>query len=109
MLGRCLARTLMCATSLAEHKAAMRKSVRATLGGLSAEAVAAASRAACERVLAHDAISECKSVSVYLAMPNGECQTDTILRSLFDAGKDVYIPRVIGSLLLAHVRDIAAW
>uniref|UniRef100_A0A7S0P191 5-formyltetrahydrofolate cyclo-ligase n=1 Tax=Calcidiscus leptoporus TaxID=127549 RepID=A0A7S0P191_9EUKA len=82
--------------SAAAEKAALRKSMRTTLRELDADAVRAASRAACERALALDVVSQCTCASVYLAMPTGECQTDTILRSLFDAGKSVYIPRVTG-------------
>jgi hypothetical protein len=43
------------------------------------------------------AVLSSASISVYLAMPCGECRTDSLLRSLFEAGQSVYIPRVTGS------------
>eukprot|EP00310_Coccolithus_braarudii_P023860 CAMPEP_0183353754 /NCGR_PEP_ID=MMETSP0164_2-20130417/34884_1 /TAXON_ID=221442 /ORGANISM="Coccolithus pelagicus ssp braarudi, Strain PLY182g" /LENGTH=238 /DNA_ID=CAMNT_0025526489 /DNA_START=1 /DNA_END=717 /DNA_ORIENTATION=+ len=89
-------RTLMSASSLAEQKSALRNTMRAKLGALDSEMIRRDSCSACERALALDVVSQCTSASVYLSMPNGECQTEILLRSLFEANKSVLVPRVAG-------------
>ena len=59
---------------MADAKAALRKSIRATLRALSPTAIAAASDRACAR--ANTLISaETSGVCCYLAMPKAECLT----------------------------------
>jgi 5-formyltetrahydrofolate cyclo-ligase len=78
---------------MADAKAALRKSIRATLRALSPTAIAAASDRACAR--ANTLISaETSGVCCYLAMPKAECLTAPLLTQLFAASKPVYVPRV---------------
>jgi len=77
-------------------KQALRKSVRTTLKALSETGTAEASQRACMRAVGLAVVQASSAVSVYLAMPKGECLTTSLLRELFDNGKVVYVPRVDG-------------
>jgi len=77
-------------------KAELRKRMRGVLGSLRPTTVAADSARACERIRAHPALEASESVSVYLTMPQGECQTTMLVEQLFRSGKRVYVPRVDG-------------
>uniref|UniRef100_A0A7S3AYV0 5-formyltetrahydrofolate cyclo-ligase n=1 Tax=Haptolina ericina TaxID=156174 RepID=A0A7S3AYV0_9EUKA len=78
-------------------KQAMRSSVRKILRGLPADELAKASVAACKRASELEAVVRGVGVSVYLAMPAAECQTEALLRSLFEqSNKSIFVPRVDG-------------
>ena len=77
------------------EKGALRKRMRAVLRGISEEAIAAESAKACGRVAA--LMEDCKSISIYLAMPQGECQTTALLEHAFRNEKSVFVPRVDGA------------
>jgi len=78
------------------EKTEMRKRMRAALAALPAALIATESAYACERVLAHPAIAASISVSIYLTMPQGECQTSVLAEELFRRGKHIYVPRIDG-------------
>jgi 5-formyltetrahydrofolate cyclo-ligase len=83
-------------TARQAEKAEMRKHIRGALAALPAALIATESALACERVLAHPAIAASQSVSVYLTMPQGECQTSVLVEELFRRGKHIYVPRIDG-------------
>lgn len=77
-----------------QDKAAVRKAVRSTLRALPAAALSSASASACTRALS--LIGSATGISVYLAMPRGECETSILMSALFNSGKRVFVPRVEG-------------
>lgn len=77
-----------------DEKAALRASTRKTLRALSALTISAASERACAR--AATLTASAAAVSVYLAMPRGECETGPLFQMLLAAGKRVFVPRVEG-------------
>lgn len=94
-----LARLATCAAAMSSHRAEkreLRKQLNGVLQALPADQVASASARACQRVLAHPAVDAGDSISVYMAMPHGECQTTVLLEELFRRGKRIFVPRVDG-------------
>lgn len=83
-------------TARRAEKTEMRKHMRGVLAALPAALIATESARACERVLAHPAVEASNSVSVYLTMPHGECQTSLLVEELFRRGKHIYVPRIDG-------------
>ena len=94
--------------TVSELKQAMRQRVRSVLRSLPHDAITAASakvcatseargalcapctpfaRQACQRLLALESLQSARSVSAYLEMPKGECQTTVLLEGLFASGK----------------------
>ena len=87
----------------------MRAAMRSVLRALPANAVTTASASACSR--AATLAMQASAVSVYLAMPRGEADTQPLLDALFAAGKRVFVPRVEGDerdqMRMLHVADSA--
>ena len=84
------------ATMAAADKKAMRTAMRSTLRPLSEDQIRTASERACARAAGLDALQRAAAVSIYLAMPKGECQTLPLLSMLFEHKKAVFVPRVEG-------------
>ena len=49
-------------------------------------------RQICETLKSFQPYQDAKSISVYLAMPTAEVQTDSIVRHALDSGKQVFVP-----------------
>ncbi|KAI5283433.1 hypothetical protein KEM52_003374 [Ascosphaera acerosa] len=75
-------------------KRELRKRVKQTLQGVSAESLTHQSAVVTERLLALPQYRCARSVAIYLAMPAGEVQTAAIVRDAFARGKRVYVPYI---------------
>ena len=84
---------------VAQAKAAMRAQVRELRAAITPEARAAASGAACERLLAHPALTRARVVAAYGAMPD-EIDCSAATAWLRERGVEVALPRIAGHGLL---------
>ncbi len=85
-----------------EQKRALRKRILAARRALSVDERTAYSSAITNRLLAHPALLQAKSVFAYAAMAD-EVQTDALLSRLIQMGKRVAIPWITGKRLMKAV------
>ncbi|KAL1948985.1 hypothetical protein VTO73DRAFT_10791 [Trametes versicolor] len=83
------------ASTLAKQKRVLRKAMRATLANLTSEEIQAQSRQITRTLLALPEFQQSKSVSCYLNMPTGEVDTSAVVAAIFDAGKTLYVPKML--------------
>lgn len=76
-------------------KKTMRKEMRSILTSLSAEVVETQSAAQAQHVLDMDAFKKSRGLSIYVPMKK-ELQTYALIKGAMEAGKRVFIPKVIG-------------
>jgi 5-formyltetrahydrofolate cyclo-ligase len=81
-------------------KTRLRRELLARRRAIDPARVAAASRAACEHLLGHNAIRDARHVVAY-ACRDGELDPRALLRRL-PASTPVYLPRAVGDLLRFH-------
>ncbi|OAA49198.1 5-formyltetrahydrofolate cyclo-ligase [Beauveria brongniartii RCEF 3172] len=87
------------ATPVAAAKQQLRTLIKKRLASLSQDAVQAQSYAVFDTLQASKQYREAKRISIYLAMPAAEVQTDAIVRHALDAGKQVFVPYLHRSTL----------
>ncbi|KAM3443321.1 hypothetical protein MY4824_000624 [Beauveria thailandica] len=87
------------ATPVAAAKQQLRSLIKKRLASLSQDAVQAQSHAVFDILQASKEYREAKRISIYLAMPAAEVQTDAIVRHALDAGKQVFVPYLHRSTL----------
>ncbi|KAI5308986.1 hypothetical protein KEM55_004367, partial [Ascosphaera atra] len=78
--------------TLRAAKKELRKRIKATLKGVSADSYALQSSAATESLLSLPEYQAAKSIAIYLSMPSGEIHTSKIVRDAFAKRKQVYVP-----------------
>ncbi|EIW55007.1 5-formyltetrahydrofolate cyclo-ligase [Trametes versicolor FP-101664 SS1] len=83
------------ASTLAKQKGVLRKAMRATLANLTSEEIQAQSRQITRTLLALPEFQQSRSVSCYLSMPTGEVDTSAVVAAIFDAGKTLYVPKML--------------
>jgi 5-formyltetrahydrofolate cyclo-ligase len=77
------------------RKQELRSLVQHRLEAMSDEEITLKSSMLTARLLQLPLLQECRGVSVYVSMPK-EVQTRAILERLFDAGKRVFVPKIVG-------------
>ena len=92
--SRLLALKLLLVASV--MKQAVRKSMKQKLKFLSIEDIANQSEAICEALIGHPAVQASSGVCIYLSMPHGEVSTKLIISKLFEIGKKVFVPKIVG-------------
>jgi len=96
--------------SLAPTKKDLRKTVATAMRAVDDDAQQAGSDAIAARLAALPSFRSASTVVLYLHM-RGEVRTDAMLRACFDAGKAVYVPRVVGpapgDMRVVRIRDEA--
>ncbi|KAI0642804.1 5-formyltetrahydrofolate cyclo-ligase [Trametes meyenii] len=83
------------ATTLAKQKGALRKAMRVTLANLTSDEIQAQSRQITRTLLALPEFQEGKRISCFLNMPAGEVDTSAVVSAIFDAGKTLYVPKMV--------------
>lgn len=79
--------------TLKEAKTQLRRTVKSTLAAILHESILHQSADITTKLKAHQKFLEARKVAVYMNMPHLEVQTDGIIKSCFDLGKLVYLPR----------------
>ncbi|ORY62924.1 uncharacterized protein BCR38DRAFT_344788 [Pseudomassariella vexata] len=79
-------------SSLRVAKDQLRLSMKTRLKLLSNDAIASQSSQVFDALLTFRPYINAKSVAIYLSMPGGELQTDSIVRHALSSGKQVFIP-----------------
>ncbi|KAJ4151156.1 hypothetical protein LMH87_011871 [Akanthomyces muscarius] len=87
------------ATPVAAAKQHLRSLVKKRLASLPQDAVQAQSHVVFETLQASKQYKEAKRISIYLAMPAAEVQTDAIVRHALSTGKQVFVPYLHKSIL----------
>ncbi|ROT38727.1 5-formyltetrahydrofolate cyclo-ligase [Sodiomyces alkalinus F11] len=82
----------MNSASISAAKQQLRSLVRSNLAHVTPESIANQSRRAFDTLRSLKPYEEAERISIFLAMPSGEIQTDAIVRHALSAGKQVYIP-----------------
>ncbi|KAL1702670.1 hypothetical protein EV121DRAFT_209502 [Schizophyllum commune] len=80
--------------TIAAEKRALRKLVSAKLKALSVAEISQQSEAIASRVLALPAFKESRRISCYMSMPTSEVVTTSLVNSILDHGKTLFIPRI---------------
>ncbi|KAL1674607.1 hypothetical protein EV122DRAFT_220256 [Schizophyllum commune] len=80
--------------TIAAEKRALRKLVSAKLKALSVADISQQSEAIASRVLALPAFKESRRISCYMSMPTSEVVTTSLVNSILDHGKTLFIPRI---------------
>ncbi|KAI0370574.1 5-formyltetrahydrofolate cyclo-ligase [Pilatotrama ljubarskyi] len=83
------------ASTLTKQKGALRKAMRATLANLTSDEIQAQSRQITRTLLALPEFQQSKNVSCFLSMPAGEVDTSAVVSAVFDAGKTLYVPKML--------------
>ncbi|KAI0763464.1 5-formyltetrahydrofolate cyclo-ligase [Trametes elegans] len=83
------------AAALTKQKSALRKAMRATLANLPADEIQAQSRQITRTLLSLPEFQEAKHVSCFLSMPSGEVDTSAAVSAIIDAGKTLYVPKML--------------
>ncbi|KAH9852279.1 5-formyltetrahydrofolate cyclo-ligase [Lenzites betulinus] len=83
------------AAALAKQKGALRKAMRTTLANLTADEIQAQSRQITRTLLALPEFQQSRAVSCFLSMPAGEVDTAAVVAAIFDAGKTLYVPKML--------------
>ncbi|KAK3390251.1 hypothetical protein B0H63DRAFT_109741 [Podospora didyma] len=78
--------------SLKAVKQQLRSAMKHKLGAISRESVLSQSSTVYNTVKTFQPYVNAKRVSVFLSMPNGEIQTDAIVRHALTSGKEVFVP-----------------
>ncbi|KAI9065240.1 5-formyltetrahydrofolate cyclo-ligase [Trametes sanguinea] len=86
---------MMATSALTKQKSALRKAMRATLANLSSDEIQAQSRQITRTLLALPEFQQSKNVSCFLSMPAGEVDTSGVVSAVFDAGKTLYVPKML--------------
>ncbi|KAH9883745.1 5-formyltetrahydrofolate cyclo-ligase [Xylariomycetidae sp. FL2044] len=82
----------MNSNTLTAAKTGLRSLMKQTLAGLSHDSIAAQSQKVFESLSRFRPYVDAKTVAVYLAMPGGEIQTDSIVKHALATGKQVFVP-----------------
>ncbi|KAI0828686.1 5-formyltetrahydrofolate cyclo-ligase [Trametes gibbosa] len=83
------------AAALAKQKSALRKAMRTTLANLTSDEIQAQSRQITHTLLALPEFQQSSAVSCFLSMPAGEVDTAALVAAIFDAGKRLYVPKML--------------
>jgi len=75
-------------------KHSLRTSMTERLNLMHADAIAQASTTVFNRLIKHPSYVTARALTVFLAMPHGEIQTEAIVRHALKQGKRVYLPRI---------------
>jgi 5-formyltetrahydrofolate cyclo-ligase len=89
--------------SLRSAKASLRKTVEGVVGVLNAEAVAGGSAKVHSNLMSLSQMAHATSVFTFLSMPQ-EVQTYSIVTELFETGKQVWVPKILGKRSMACLR-----
>ncbi|KAF8348596.1 hypothetical protein F5887DRAFT_950868 [Amanita rubescens] len=81
-------------TALRGQKNALRKAVRAILRELPLSSIDDQSRAVAAHVISSPFFARSKTLSCYLSMPSGELCTDTLISSILQSDKTLFVPRI---------------
>ncbi|TVY39013.1 putative 5-formyltetrahydrofolate cyclo-ligase, partial [Lachnellula occidentalis] len=73
-------------------KKELRSAMKQKLSTISQESVDIQSTAVFERITSFKPYQNAKHIGIYLSMPNGEIQTDAIVRHALESGKRVFVP-----------------
>ncbi|KAK5700354.1 hypothetical protein LTR17_023001 [Elasticomyces elasticus] len=79
-------------TESRDAKRALRKDIKALLSALSEPAITAQSHRAQQLILNLPQYAQASRLGIYLSMPNGEAQTDLLVRNALKAKKQVFVP-----------------
>jgi len=98
------------------RKRMLRTEIRARLRALPPDYLAAASAAACAKLVASPEFRDAPGIACFCSMDRGELQTATLLAAAFAARKRVFLPRVdsiaerrMTLVEAASLADIATW
>ncbi|CAF3519915.1 hypothetical protein SNK03_009557 [Fusarium graminearum] len=80
------------ASSLPAAKQQLRKLVKQKLSTISQDSITTQSRCIFESLKELQPYKDARRISIYLAMPTAEVQTDAIVRHALGAGKQVFVP-----------------
>lgn len=69
--------------------------IKNVLSQLSQSDIARASDMCCDKIILSDSYKKCGALCCYLPLPS-EVQTTKLIKSAFDDGKRIFIPKVIG-------------
>lgn len=83
----------MTSVSLKEAKNQLRKQIKRTLKGISRESLIIQSHDIHQKLLQLDRFQQCKKIAIFMNMPDSEVKTMDIIKSCYQHGKDVYLPR----------------
>ncbi|XP_022697181.1 5-formyltetrahydrofolate cyclo-ligase-like isoform X2 [Varroa jacobsoni] len=87
------------ATTLAQAKTALRRTIKAKLKALDAADIAAQSQIVIEKLRALEAFQRARSVSIFVSLPH-EVETRGIIREMLRTGKRVFLPRYSNESLI---------
>ncbi|KAF2219654.1 putative 5-formyltetrahydrofolate cyclo-ligase [Elsinoe ampelina] len=91
---RTMANLIMPPEAEMASKSAWRKAFGRVLSQLEQKNITAQSVQATEKLISMPVYQDARSISVFLAMPNGELQTEGIVRHALKAGKNVFVPYI---------------
>lgn len=74
-------------------KKQLRKQIKSILKSITQDSLTQQSQLIHENLLSHSNFQNAKSVAVYMNMPDLEVQTIEVIKSCFELGKNVYLPR----------------
>ncbi|KAJ3107410.1 hypothetical protein HDU96_007917 [Phlyctochytrium bullatum] len=87
-----------------EAKRALRKEVKKTLAGLSAESIARQSAAVTQKLLAMPVYQRARAVSIFISKAGPEISTTAIIHDLLNRNVNCYIPRCVSDTVMQMVR-----
>ncbi|KAK3619354.1 hypothetical protein LTR56_024088 [Elasticomyces elasticus] len=79
-------------TESRDAKRALRKDIKDRLSALSEAEITTQSQTAQQLILDSTQYAQASKVGIYLSMPNGEAQTDLLVRNALKAKKQVFVP-----------------
>ncbi|KAI5865063.1 5-formyltetrahydrofolate cyclo-ligase [Durotheca rogersii] len=85
-------KTSMNSAALGAAKSQLRSLMKQRLANISRETISSQSTRVFNALLRFNPYTDAKRVAVYLSMPGGEIQTDTIVRHALSSGKQVFVP-----------------
>lgn len=90
-------------SDVVERKKALRKVVRARLKEVDKATIQKQSQKVWDKLLEVPQYQSASSVGLFLSMPKGEIDTDTVLKHAMDNGKTIYVPEVGKNFELANM------
>ncbi|KAF7872572.1 hypothetical protein EAF04_003492 [Stromatinia cepivora] len=78
--------------ALKSSKKELRSSIKKLLSTITNDSVQIQSAAVFHRLINFKPYQQAKRIGIYLAMPDGELQTDAIVRHALESGKQVFVP-----------------
>ncbi|KAI3605245.1 hypothetical protein WG66_013157 [Moniliophthora roreri] len=85
---------LASSTALNAQKKSLRKSIGIVLRGLTSSNINEQSTAVTSKVLALKSFQEAQNICCYLNMPSGELDTSSIVNTILESGKNLFVPKI---------------